>query len=190
MKKKTANQLLIKPAIKLSAQYTTPCAFRTQPLEQRFADCEAIFARNDISFVDKACIEMSIYGGMRISSILQFSYKHVLSDLRCCVPQCKGSSNIIYIPVFTRSFVFNVRKYKLTPFEGMSRFYYYRLFKKLGLSEKFGTNNNFSVTHIGRHLQGINHRCLDSNNFDKSQVLGHKNAKNITHYEKDIRKEK
>jgi hypothetical protein len=63
-----------------------------------------------------------------------------------------------------------------------SRFYFYRLFKRIGLYGKFGSNDNNSVTHYFRHLQGLDVQNSFNDWALTASALGHKNEKSTIYY--------
>jgi uncharacterized protein YabE (DUF348 family) len=65
-----------------------------------------------------------------------------------------------------------------------SRFYYYRLFLKCGVSLSIEGNAKKSVTHAGRHLQS---RILQESGIDieeNKRYIGHKSVKSTEKYAK------
>jgi hypothetical protein len=123
--------------------------------------------------------------GSRISAILRLSGNDVLADGKILIRQDKKSLPITYFPLKSLSFWLDVKNKHKLPFYGLSRFYYYRLFLKLGISIRFGNNVTHSVTHLGRHYQGLVHKNIDVNTKYQLNTLGHKNKKNIINYENE-----
>jgi integrase len=186
--KRTANQLLTKSVPSPCAQTATLCDFPQVPLAAFYSDFDKIMTRKDIAETDKAIIELVILGGFRISSLLRLQSRDVMHDLSIMVKQDKGSSSILFTSVYCRDFWRRFKQLGMNPFYGLSRFYYYRLFIKLGLSMRFEGNKNHSVTHLGRHMRGLNLKGQNICINDKESILGHKNIKNMQYYEKDIAK--
>jgi len=186
--KKRANNLLtqqrVNSASTLPAQTATLCDPGYQLTSAITTQLAVLMNRNDLTQADKAVIEMSLLGGLRISSILRLQGKNVLNDLSCCVLQDKGSSTVIFHSVYCRDFWRMTKDYNLVPFDGLSRYYYYRLFIKLGLNKRFEGNINHSVTHLGRHIKGLVYKSQKMTEIEKQRLLGHKNIKNLQYYEK------
>jgi integrase len=190
MKPKTANQLLIKSAIEPRAQNTGLCDINKDMISNYYTILADVVRRKDLSEQDKAFIECVLLSGARVSSVLKIRPIDIRQGGKVIIRQDKRSDIIIYQPVSLLSYWLKCREFYVIPFYGLSRFYYYRLFRKLGLYGMFEGNNKYSVTHIGRHLQGIVFRDSDLTIVDKKKVLGHKNEKNILYYEKDQKRHK
>jgi site-specific recombinase XerC len=69
-------------------------------------------------------------------------------------------------------------------FTNYNRFYIYRLFKKLGFTQKFGDNVNFSVTHFFRKSAALEALSMNNDLQDITSILGHKSAKSAHYYNK------
>ena len=67
--------------------------------------------------------------------------------------------------------------------ESYSRFYYYRLFKRLGLYEKFNGNVNNSVTHYFRHKLLSSFKSEEIEIETRQNFIGHKSKKSTKYYE-------
>lgn len=167
-----------------SALIATQCDMAMYPMSTIRRQVDDLMKRNDLTDADKAVIELCILAGSRISAVLKLNSRNVRNDGKITIIQDKKSLNISYQPSYSLDFWLYVKKYGLSPFDGLSRFYYYRLFVKLGLVMKFGDNKRFSATHIGRHYQALIN--LNSSDFDfkDNNILGHRNLKNLEYYEK------
>jgi len=185
-KRKNRAYECIKPVPKLCAQTVVLCGDQSDELAMLYGQIEVIMRRSDITVNDKAVIELSFMGGFRISSILRLSGKNVKSDGSLYIEQDKGSMSLTYTSFYCREFWFDVKKYNYRPFEGLSRYYYHRLFVKLGINKRFEGNSKQSVTHVGRHLKGLSYKNDNLTDRDKAKILGHKNIENLKYYEKEI----
>ncbi len=183
---KRANQLLVKPEPKPSAQTVTLCDQSTAKLAALNRLVSGLMARSDLSTHDKALIELSLMYGMRVGSLLNIKSSDIKFNGDIKVIQQKGSMPVVCRSVFNLEFWLNQRTKGIKIYEGFSRFYYYRLFMKLGLTYKFEGNKKYSCTHLGRHLVVLNSIASGDDREVYKTILGHVNEKNIEYYEKRL----
>jgi integrase len=137
-----------------------------------------------LSSTDKVVLEFSLTYGLRISEILAITRDNLLGNGRVFINGKKRSCNRILdgfkyyeaLSKFLRLFNSISQVY--------SRFYYYRLFLKLGISLEIPGNQHRAVTHAGRHLLS---KDILRNNIDMSDLqryIGHKSGKSTEYYAK------
>lgn len=98
------------------------------------------------------------------------------------VKETKGSQNRYISSPNSSQYLLNCLRQKINPFEGLSRFYVYREYKKLGLSMSFNDNFNNSVTHMLRHVYIAELNSVSDGLEDTARLVGHKNINSTKHY--------
>lgn len=136
-----------------------------------------------------AIAEIILRGGLRINDALGVIPSDVMFDGSLMVRQGKGSQPISVVPIVYRQFWFDFAKVEGHTDFVFSDKYFYRLFKKLGIYGKFGTNGNNSVTHYARHIRALS---VSRNGIDTANItraLGHNSSRTASYYAKKERKE-
>lgn len=167
-----------------SAQYATLCCKENRSGAALNGVYTRAMSSNYLGAVDKIVIELSLLYGLRISEILSITYRDLLPGQKIFINCKKGSSNRIldgfkYYDEL-KSFLFSNSCISSI----YSRFYFHRLFKRIGISIQIEGNNKQSVTHAGRHFQV---RILSESNVnieDTKHYISHKSIKSTQHYEK------
>ena len=143
-----------------------------------------LIKRKDVSIPEKAVIELLYLYGLRISEVLKILPTDVAPTGQIFIKTSKTGEPRIVVPVEYTNFWANTGRLSLPLSNIYSRFYFYRLFKKLGYYSKYGNNDKYSVTHYFRHELVRN---LEANGFDRkaiAQFLAHRGLKSIGYYEK------
>jgi len=135
-----------------------------------------------LSIVDKAVIELLFLHGLRISEVLSINYSDVLHDGRIIIHGSKGSQNRLIHSVLFSSFWADGSTGLLPLNSIYSRFYFSRLFKKLGYYKKFGQNQKNSVTHYFRHVFVQELLAQGVPESDISLFIGHNSKRSIRYY--------
>lgn len=165
-----------------SAQNATSCAgqSRSEVLLQE----NLIKVNNALGLapLDKAVMLLSLNYGLRISEIIRCDKSCLLPGRKVMFRGLKNSYNrIIDEFQFYDIFVGHIQKWGKIELI-FSRFYYYRLFLKCGVSVSIEGNNKRSVTHAGRHLQS---RMLQESGIEieeNKRYIGHKSIKSTEKY--------
>ncbi len=132
-----------------------------------------------------AYVSLHYYSGARISDLLQVNYTSISSRLNISILQGKGSQALVVQPVHYRDFWKRVRDNKLSPMQDYNRFYFYRLYKRFGISISRGSNKNNLVTHAFRRELAGDLYALDGNIKRAQGALGHRSANSTKHYTAD-----
>ena len=130
----------------------------------------------------KLLFELLIFYGLRISEALYFDHTNITNDGLIKIKGLKGSSSRILYIRHNREYLINNYLYSLPLANIYSRFYVYRLFKKLGIYQRFNINSHFSVTHYFRHNL-VKH--LKDNGYDNKTItnfMGWNSEKTILFY--------
>lgn len=137
----------------------------------------------------KAVIELMFSAGLRISEVLNIDGSAIKRNGNILIKGSKGSQNRYISPGLYREFWISRRKSVEKIGDVYSRFYWYRLFKKLGISMNINSDTRTAVTHALRYLyiqEG------SENNEDITtiqQSVGHK-TKAMTERYRDKNKKK
>lgn len=135
--------------------------------------------------VDKyiiAYITLQFSAGLRISDLLRVSYKNISPSLHITIEQGKGSNTIITQPIYLRDLWHEIRIKKLHPVQAYNRFWFYKLYKKLGIVKSNGANRNNSVTHAPRKMLA-QQLYTEEDNYEAARVaLGHKDVRSTKYY--------
>lgn len=135
-----------------------------------------------LGIYEKAIIELQFLYGLRISEALNIHYSDVLFNGSIKIKGIKGSENRIVYPVQFRDFWIHLHNSSATIPASYNRFYFYRIYKKFGISGIMGSNTNTSVTHYLRYM--FVKQLVDSGqDFQQiKHILGHKSIKSTIHY--------
>jgi site-specific recombinase XerD len=137
---------------------------------------------SDLSIQDKSMIELLSISGARISEILNINAADIQNDGKIFLKGLKHSENRLIQPVIFKEFFIKCKLNNLKPYYGLSRFYYYRIFKKKGLIAFHSQNKKNSVCHSFRHnfISNLANAGIDIEDIKK--FVGHKSLKSTLHY--------
>jgi len=122
--------------------------------------------------------------GCRISEVLKVSWRDIVNESEIIVHCDKGSlPKRVYVPEMS-AFLPRFKKYMINPFEGVSRFQMYRLYRRLGISVENGPNKKKSVTHAFRKEYAQSTYDTSNSIEITRDILGHKNTTSTNHYVK------
>ena len=137
---------------------------------------------NNVGQLECLAIELLCIGGLRISEVLSISCADVSYSGIVKIRSKKGSfQKFVTISVY-RDFIKSYYGSSGQIFIGYSRFYFYRLFLKLGLTFQSINSQKQSVTHIFRHLLAEEVYSIDKNSEDVTMALSHKSFKSASYY--------
>lgn len=129
-----------------------------------------------------AYISLQFTAGLRISDLLKINYSNITPNLLIAIEQGKGSNVLNVQPVFYRDIWRAIRDNKLSPMSNYSRFWFYKLYKKLGIMMDNGAGRNNSVTHAPRKLLAQELYANDNNLEIAKNALGHKDERSTLYY--------
>jgi len=175
-------KLRIKSGVIPSAQSSIllyPDSDNVPLLDTMFIDMVKGYA---LTMTDSAVLELLMFYGLRISEVLRIKKNDIKSTGHIIIKGLKGSNDRLIQPKYYYDFWFKNGYGFLPLVDTYSRFYYYRLFKRLGIGQKFNMNSNTSVTHYFRHnliielkRQGVPEHMLSS-------YIGHVSKKTLKYY--------
>jgi integrase len=121
-------------------------------------------------------------GGLRVSEVLRINYSDILVSGQIIINASKGSNNRVVTSLYHTNYLLSLKHNTGQIYEGYTRFYYYRLFKSIGLYIVNQSSGNNSVTHSLRHTHV---KMLHSSTNDKELIqrtIGHKSKKSTEYY--------
>lgn len=148
-------------------------------------DIKSIIRKLEMQGIDEkiiAYITLQFTAGLRISDLLKIDYRNISSNLIISIEQSKGSDLLITHPVYFRDTWEIIRINKLSPLRYYDRFWFYKLYKKIGITYNNGIGRNASVTHAPRKILA---QELYNNTADievAKKALGHKSANSTKYY--------
>lgn len=151
-------------------------------------DINAIIAQMEAERIPlpvRAYVSLHYYSGARISDLLKVDYTSISARLNISILQGKKSQALVIQPVHFREFWVRVRDNRLTPMQNYNRFYFYRLYKRFGISVSRGGRKNNLVTHAFRKELARDLHALDGNIKRAQGALGHRSASSTEHYTGD-----
>lgn len=165
-----------------TAHTTTQCAGGNSLNSEIHGKYASILRSQNLSDADKAVIELLYLNGLRISEVLALTYNDIRSDGSLFIRGLKGSSNRI---VYTRNqyscLSVSISSNELI-FHNYNRFYFHRLFKRLGIYQPSVGSDKMIVTHIFRHNY-ISQLQKDFNDLELTRKsVGHRSEKSTLHY--------
>ena len=169
--------------LKPSAQSYTLYGRGTEQLSCIQAEYNDLIMSKCLSAVECAVIELLMLYGLRISEVLRIKVYDIKSNGYIVIKGLKGSNSRLIYPAFNLAFWKNADPGTLPISNTFSRFYFYRLFKRLGLYERFKGHFNNSVTHYFRQklLRSLKNDGVESSLL--SSFIGHVSKKTIKYYE-------
>lgn len=137
-----------------------------------------------VDSVDFSVILLLHYFGLRISEVLNINNTDVLEGCLIRVRTLKGGTNRLISGAIYPNYWLKVKQFGLSDHTLRGRFYYYRLFKRLGLHSQFVGNSKQSVTHSFRH-HFVLRLLKDGVEYEEIKtIIGHNNVKNTKIYGK------
>lgn len=170
----------------------SPCAQTATLLQQGTAPDQVnfdmdLFAAShlELQTFELAVIELMFLWGLRVTEVLQITCADVSRSGNIRIKALKGSNFRVVRSSVYSSFWLNSDSSILPISSVFSRYYFYRLFKRLGLYSHFGNNVNNSVTHYFRHLRGLDVQNSFADWELTASALGHKSTKSTVYYAQD-----
>lgn len=132
--------------------------------------------------IEQMLICCLLRNGLRISEIADTSKITIVSNCKLSIYEYKtGQSRIV--PVFEhQKLLSDLLTMSNRIYWSRNRFYYYRIFKQMGIAFQSENNIKQSVTHAARHI--VAEEIMNATN-DIQQVqkaLGHKSVNSTSHY--------
>ncbi len=139
--------------------------------------------RKDVPQVVRAVLEVLFLNGARISEVLKATGKNITPQGNIIVKGSKGSSDRLLVVSYHRDFWLRWKNNNECLGDVFSRFFFYRYFRKLGLSMSVRGSSRSVVTHSLRHLLVQSGMKVEETKEILSKYIGHKSIKSIEYYE-------
>jgi site-specific recombinase XerD len=164
------------------AHTPTMCALGTAPTEALLNKYNNLLSSKSLSLFDSLAIDLLLSGGIRISELLQIRYNDITALGQVRIHALKGSSDRLISSMYHAEMLIKYRHLNGFLFEGYSRWYFHRLFVKLGFYQLNNGSNKRVTTHIFRH-----HLVTDlQNQFNQIELtqstIGHKRQSSTEWY--------
>lgn len=130
----------------------------------------------------QALIVLMLENGLRVSEVCSINYSKIDKLGRIYIDSKKGSNSRIVTSSEFSAYFKKVAGIDYVVGNVYDRFFFYRLFKKLGIIFETGKGMNNAVTHTPRILTL---KSLNEDNIATSEIarfIGHKNEKNTKKY--------
>ncbi len=127
-------------------------------------------------------VDLILSNGIRVSEALSIRRRDIVNDRTVNVIGKKGSLSRVCMLLFSDGLLSYKDNSEDLLFAGMSRFYIYRVFKKLGIEFVVPGSKKKAVTHAGRHIriQGLAKSGVDVDTI--KNYIGHKSKRSTLHY--------
>lgn len=155
---------------------TTERGWNAESLNEHFNKLVAIDSSVAMAF------DLQFAGGCRISEVLAIKWSDIDDFGKVTVHSQKGGVTRVVSPTFSAQLLKKHRDLKSNPFMHLNRFYVYRIYKRLGISEVYGENKRASVTHLPRHEVALASKKAERQNTVTQSQLGQKSVKSTEHY--------
>lgn len=172
----------IKSASNLPAQSTRLYEVANAPEAMILTYIEEVKNSTYLGEQVQALIVLMLENGLRVSEVCSIDYSKIDKLGRIYIDSKKGSNSRIITSSEYSKYFKKVAGTSFTVGDVFDRFFFYRLFKKLGIVFETGKGMNNAVTHTARIL------TLKSLNEDKiatseiARFIGHKNQMNTKKY--------
>lgn len=167
-----------------SAQYIKLCERVRNIISENSSFSINIDANKNQNDILNLIILLQYYYGMRISEVLNIRISELKIGRFCIVKGLKGSHDILISDDLLIDVLTYYKNIGLEVFEGISRFYVYREFKKMGIQINGGGKVNLAVTHSFRHNLAKDLRDSGYKDEDVTLALHHKSKSSQKNYGK------
>lgn len=130
----------------------------------------------------KAIAEIMLISGCRVSEALGIKTNSILANGQILLQGLKGSESRLVTPILYNEFWNNFSQDHSSIPAYYSRFFFYRLFKKYGISAQLSANSRSSVTHVLRYIYISNLLESGVDLVAIQNIIGHKSYKSTLHY--------
>lgn len=130
---------------------------------------------------------LQLQHGLRISEALAIRHSDINKHGFCRVQVLKSKSErVINISEFMKH-LHHVVGLNVSIFDNISRFYVYRLYRRLGIVLEVQGNNNLTVTHSLRHIAVTSSLEVAGVEAVRQDILHHKSKEAFEYYNKKVK---
>lgn len=145
------NQVRTNSEPSTGAHTPTMCVNGTATTEVLLDKYNSLLAKKLLSSFESLAIDLLLSGGIRISELLQIRYSDITAIGQVKINALKGSSDRLISTMYHSKELIKYRHLNGYLFEGFSRWYFHRLFIKLGFYQMNNNSKKRVTTHIFRH---------------------------------------
>lgn len=168
-----------------SAQSATLCDISSRQIQLLNLVLYYIRSESELAFCFRLLLDFQLSGGLRISECLRPAQFNISRLGQVFVPGSKGSNDKLITPFYFQTWWLSHGPVVFNPFNHVSRFVIYRLYKKLGINLINSGSLHAKITHSLRHLNVKLMQEIGLSNENLSLFIGHKSHKSIEWYAKD-----
>lgn len=128
----------------------------------------------ELGMFEKAVLELQVLYGLRISEVLNIKPAQIMPSGQITIKGLKGSCDRFVVPVIYNQYWIQIAKSNCEISKSYNRFYFYRLYKKHGISKAFADNKKASVTHLLRYYYIANLVKSGKDIREIATIIGHK----------------
>ena len=169
--------------LKLSAQTNK----LLQPVNDQFTTvlttAKKFIADRNNFYVDRVVMLLLMAYGLRIGEVLGIRLQDIRPTGTILIKASKGSDDRLISGLQFSEYIYKNRLSFTTHLRQRNRWYYYRLFKRLGIYRQMTGNENTSVTHVFRYQFVAEVKELTGSTETTQNIIGHKSLKNTKRYE-------
>lgn len=173
---------------KLSAHYNRPLQLESKTFQRVMAIASGYVNNPENYIIDRICMMLISAYGLRISEVLNIQSFDISTDGTILIRSKKGSDPRLVSGLQFSKWLSKNRLFFASQMRFRNRWFYYRLFKRLGISEKMTGNVNSSVTHVFRYAFIDKMQQITGDIETTGKVIGHVSSKNTQRYEKKSKK--
>ncbi len=173
---------LVKSIATPLAQSTTLLHVHSGSFASQIDIASGYIANKKNNIIDRVVIQLLMSNGLRISEVLHISGSDITPDGSILIRSKKGSELRYVSAMQFSSWLGNNRLFFASQVAYRNRWYYYRLFKRIGLDMRISGNSNNAVTHLFRYafIERVNQ--LSGSSESTAKIVGHKNPANTKRY--------
>lgn len=171
----------------LLAQSTTSLQEQSKEFQAIF-DAASRFISNSKNFIiDRIVMQILVAYGLRISEAISIQAQDISTDGTILIRSKKGSQPRLISGLQFSKWLADNRLFFSSQVRYRNRWYYYRLFKRLGIYKKMTGNMNNSTTHVFRYAFVQKVQAMTKEIETTGKIIGHVNKKNTENYGKKIK---
>lgn len=178
------NHRLNKSVLKLAAHSPKVCdingnIFGSGYIAECIKNAKKFYSMKEIWIVD-----LILSNGLRVSEVLGIRQKDIVNDRTVRIQGKKGSKDRVCMLLYSDGLDSLKSDSEDLVFDGLSRYYVYRFFKRLGIIFAIPGQQKNAVTHAGRHvrIQTLAQAGVELNTI--KEYIGHKSVRSTMHYAK------
>lgn len=180
----------VKSGISPPAQFETLLPARGNPDPKNSAHVSRLAQIKKENVILWYLIQFMLASASRVSEALNITPSRITQTGHVKIIAGKGSQNRIVHAGLSVDYFLLCKANSIKPFDGWSRFYVYRQFKRYGIGLHLPGRSNKAVTHSIRHAVAMANVKESFNLTDTQSQLGHKSTRSTKYYHESEPKRK